>query len=150
MTILETLGPRPTVAGDWRGTRFGPGGDQVVSSLLYSLSLHEVHTRRSTPALPVSDSLLNVKLGHSRRRSMQFVYFELGKAGAATVILSLSLSGSPESVQNRRLSLLTYPAITFPALSKHVPFVQIPRVIFFIGKHFGTGVENLPPTIGSC
>ena len=81
---------------------------------------------------------------------MQLAYFEVGKMGAAIVILSLSLSGSPHSVQNRRLSLLTYPAVTFPALSKHVPFVRISRVIFFIGKHFGTGTENLALTVGPC
>ncbi|KAF8736451.1 hypothetical protein AX14_000320 [Amanita brunnescens Koide BX004] len=54
---------------------------------------------------------------------MQLVYFEPGKTGAIITILSLSLS-----------------AVTFPALSRKVPFIRIPRVIFFIGKHFGTGV----------
>ncbi|KIY44654.1 hypothetical protein FISHEDRAFT_50957, partial [Fistulina hepatica ATCC 64428] len=29
---------------------------------------------------------------------------------------------------------------TFPALSKRVPFLKIPRIVFFLGKHFGTGV----------
>ncbi|KAF9240831.1 hypothetical protein BU15DRAFT_45454, partial [Melanogaster broomeanus] len=31
-------------------------------------------------------------------------------------------------------------AASFPALSKRVSFLSIPRIIFFIGKHFGTGV----------
>jgi zinc transporter 1/2/3 len=25
-------------------------------------------------------------------------------------------------------------------LSKHVPFLRIPPIVFFVGKHFGTGV----------
>ncbi|KAK2462410.1 hypothetical protein APHAL10511_005716 [Amanita phalloides] len=51
------------------------------------------------------------------------VYFGPEDAGAVITILSLSLS-----------------AVSFPALSKHVPFFGIPHIIFFIGKHFGTGV----------
>ncbi|KAG0704104.1 zinc iron permease [Suillus ampliporus] len=31
-------------------------------------------------------------------------------------------------------------ASSFPSLSKRVTFLQIPRIVFFIGKHFGTGV----------
>ncbi|KAN0078108.1 Zinc/iron permease [Tylopilus felleus] len=31
-------------------------------------------------------------------------------------------------------------AVSFPTLSKRISFLRIPRIIFFIGKHFGTGV----------
>ncbi|EIN04493.1 Zinc/iron permease [Punctularia strigosozonata HHB-11173 SS5] len=31
-------------------------------------------------------------------------------------------------------------AVSFPTLSKKVSFLRIPKVVFFIGKHFGTGV----------
>lgn len=31
-------------------------------------------------------------------------------------------------------------ASSFPLLSKRLTFLQIPRIVFFIGKHFGTGV----------
>ncbi|KAH7914930.1 zinc iron permease [Hygrophoropsis aurantiaca] len=31
-------------------------------------------------------------------------------------------------------------AVSFPSVSKRVAFIRIPRIIFFIGKHFGTGV----------
>ncbi|KAI6040137.1 Zinc/iron permease [Pisolithus marmoratus] len=31
-------------------------------------------------------------------------------------------------------------AASFPALSKRLSFLRIPRIVFFIGKHFGTGV----------
>lgn len=31
-------------------------------------------------------------------------------------------------------------AVSFPGLSKRIPFLRIPHVVFFIGKHFGTGV----------
>ena len=37
---------------------------------------------------------------------------------------------------------MIYTAVTFPVLSKQVPFIRIPRVVFFIGKHFGTGIDN--------
>ncbi|KAI0065163.1 hypothetical protein BV25DRAFT_142603 [Artomyces pyxidatus] len=31
-------------------------------------------------------------------------------------------------------------AASFPTLSKRVRYLNIPRVVFFLGKHFGTGV----------
>lgn len=31
------------------------------------------------------------------------------------------------------------PAVSLPTLSKRSSFLRIPRIIFFIGKHFGTG-----------
>ncbi|TFK60284.1 Zinc/iron permease [Pluteus cervinus] len=31
-------------------------------------------------------------------------------------------------------------AVSFPMLSKQIPFLRIPHILFFIGKHFGTGV----------
>ncbi|KAG1744962.1 zinc iron permease [Suillus paluster] len=31
-------------------------------------------------------------------------------------------------------------ASSFPSISKRLTFLQIPRIVFFIGKHFGTGV----------
>ncbi|KAJ3563634.1 hypothetical protein NP233_g8815 [Leucocoprinus birnbaumii] len=31
-------------------------------------------------------------------------------------------------------------AVSFPGVSKSLPFLRIPPVVFFIGKHFGTGV----------
>ncbi|KAJ3864700.1 ZIP zinc transporter-domain-containing protein [Lentinula novae-zelandiae] len=31
-------------------------------------------------------------------------------------------------------------AVAFPALSKKIRFLSIPKILFFIGKHFGTGV----------
>ncbi|KZT18786.1 Zinc/iron permease [Neolentinus lepideus HHB14362 ss-1] len=31
-------------------------------------------------------------------------------------------------------------AASFPTLSRHIKFLRVPRIIFFIGKHFGTGV----------
>ncbi|KDR73070.1 hypothetical protein GALMADRAFT_142756 [Galerina marginata CBS 339.88] len=31
-------------------------------------------------------------------------------------------------------------AVSFPTISKKVPFLRIPGIVFFIGKHFGTGV----------
>ncbi|KAF5347758.1 hypothetical protein D9756_010240 [Leucocoprinus leucothites] len=31
-------------------------------------------------------------------------------------------------------------AVSFPGLSKTIPFLKIPHIVFFIGKHFGTGV----------
>ena len=31
-------------------------------------------------------------------------------------------------------------AASFPTLSKQIPILRIPPLVFFIGKHFGTGV----------
>jgi len=31
-------------------------------------------------------------------------------------------------------------AVSFPTISKQIPFLRIPGIVFFIGKHFGTGV----------
>ncbi|KAG8215728.1 zinc iron permease [Butyriboletus roseoflavus] len=31
------------------------------------------------------------------------------------------------------------PAVSFPTFSRHISFLRIPRILFFIGKHFGTG-----------
>ncbi|KAF9072499.1 ZIP zinc transporter-domain-containing protein [Rhodocollybia butyracea] len=31
-------------------------------------------------------------------------------------------------------------AVSFPALSQRVRFLSIPKIVFFVGKHFGTGV----------
>jgi hypothetical protein len=31
-------------------------------------------------------------------------------------------------------------AVSFPGISKKVSFLRIPHLVFFIGKHFGTGV----------
>ena len=34
----------------------------------------------------------------------------------------------------------TRAAVSFPSLSKSVKYVRIPSIVFFLGKHFGTGV----------
>ncbi|KAF8196999.1 hypothetical protein BJ912DRAFT_95002, partial [Pholiota molesta] len=31
-------------------------------------------------------------------------------------------------------------AVSFPTISKLLPFLRIPTIVFFIGKHFGAGV----------
>ncbi|KAI4526818.1 hypothetical protein K525DRAFT_179462, partial [Schizophyllum commune Loenen D] len=33
-------------------------------------------------------------------------------------------------------------AVTFPGVSKQLPFLRIPGLAFFIGKHFGTGESS--------
>lgn len=48
-------------------------------------------------------------------------------------------------VQTRFVALSSAPngvllAVSFPTISKLLPFLRIPTVVFFIGKHFGTGV----------
>ena len=42
----------------------------------------------------------------------------------------------------RQLAVLTFPfpAAWFPTLSKRIQRIRVPRIVFFIGKHFGTGV----------
>ena len=31
-------------------------------------------------------------------------------------------------------------AVSFPSVSKRVKYIRIPPIVFFLGKHFGTGV----------
>ncbi|EKM51122.1 uncharacterized protein PHACADRAFT_55529, partial [Phanerochaete carnosa HHB-10118-sp] len=31
-------------------------------------------------------------------------------------------------------------AVSFPSLSKRLKYLRIPSIVFFLGKHFGTGV----------
>ncbi|KAM6499700.1 ZIP Zinc transporter domain containing protein [Amanita muscaria] len=50
-------------------------------------------------------------------------FVDSGKLGPMLVILVLSLF-----------------AVSFPTISKQVPVIRIPHVVFFMGKHFGTGV----------
>ncbi|KAI6127260.1 hypothetical protein F5141DRAFT_381578 [Pisolithus sp. B1] len=60
----------------------------------------------------------------------------------------LTLSDTTEATRELRTNSLTILTIflvslcaaSFPALSKRVSFLRIPRIVFFIGKHFGTGV----------
>lgn len=37
-------------------------------------------------------------------------------------------------------ALTAFTAVSFPALSKRTSYIAIPRIVFFVGKHFGTGV----------
>ncbi|PFH49632.1 hypothetical protein AMATHDRAFT_62735 [Amanita thiersii Skay4041] len=55
--------------------------------------------------------------------TMMESHLEPEKLGAMMMILTLSLF-----------------AVSFPAISKEIPALRIPHVLFFIGKHFGTGV----------
>ncbi|KAL1679829.1 Zinc/iron permease [Schizophyllum commune] len=69
------------------------------------------------PSLPITTDDLRSMFVHIPETPLQeriFVIF---------LILSLSLV-----------------AVTFPGVSKQLPFLRIPGLAFFIGKHFGTGV----------
>jgi hypothetical protein len=35
------------------------------------------------------------------------------------------------------------PAVSFPGISKNNSFIRIPHLVFFIGKHFGTGMYRI-------
>jgi hypothetical protein len=56
------------------------------------------------------------------------------------VVFFTSLFGTPVIGHVLRELLTPVTAISFPSLSKRVSFLSIPRVVFFVGKHFGTGV----------
>lgn len=58
---------------------------------------------------------------------------------AMGIIFVISLLGmfSPWNASTLRLILPL--AVAFPALSKKIRFLSIPKILFFIGKHFGTG-----------
>lgn len=40
--------------------------------------------------------------------------------------------------------LFGFTASSFPSISKRVKFLRIPKIVFFIGKHFGTGTQATP------
>ena len=66
------------------------------------------------------------------------------KFGASIVIFCVSLLGqwswSYSSIEEKSNSRGTLIAVSFPALSKRVKYLRIPSLVFFLGKHFGTGV----------
>ncbi|KIN95052.1 hypothetical protein M404DRAFT_1007838 [Pisolithus tinctorius Marx 270] len=59
-----------------------------------------------------------------------------------------TLSDTAETMRELRTNSLTILAVflvslcaaSFPTLSKRISFLRIPPIVFFIGKHFGTGV----------
>lgn len=60
---------------------------------------------------------------------------------AMIFILMISLFGMGVSICCFLASECILAAVSFPALSKQIPFVRIPHLVFFIGKHFGTGIS---------
>ncbi|KAF7789163.1 hypothetical protein EIP86_000100 [Pleurotus ostreatoroseus] len=66
------------------------------------------------------------------------------KFGASIVIFCVSLLGqwswSYSNIEEKSNSRGTLIAVSFPALSKRVKYLRIPSLVFFLGKHFGTGV----------
>lgn len=61
------------------------------------------------------------------------------RIGVMLGILFVSLFGSSVLSQDERI-LMFCTAVSFPGVSKQVPFLRIPHIVFFIGKHFGTGM----------
>ncbi|KAF5390492.1 hypothetical protein D9757_005249 [Collybiopsis confluens] len=51
----------------------------------------------------------------------------------------MKLTGNSEKGQ---YSTLKPTAVSFPAVSKKIRFLSIPKIFFFIGKHFGTGEDH--------
>lgn len=58
--------------------------------------------------------------------------------GAMGVIFAISLLGT-FLANSREIELTSALAVSFPAISKKIRFLTIPKILFFIGKHFGTG-----------
>ena len=60
------------------------------------------------------------------------------------IILVISLLGEQASIsQTIPLPTFSFTAVSFPGISASIPFLRIPHVVFFIGKHFGTGKLSL-------
>ncbi len=53
-----------------------------------------------------------------------------------TAVFALSLLGAPPPPAHHAL---TPAAVSFPALARAAPALRIPRAVFFVGRHFGTG-----------
>lgn len=69
------------------------------------------------------------------------------RVGVMLVIFLVSLFGMSLYLQCAHLSLPhNLLASSFPSISKRAKFLHIPKIVFFIGKHFGTG-EQIDLTI---
>jgi len=56
------------------------------------------------------------------------------------VIFCVSLSGIHLPLHIPLLPMLKIiTAVSFPTLSKRLHYLRIPPIVFFVGKHFGTG-----------
>lgn len=66
------------------------------------------------------------------------------------IVLAISLFGK-QSRPIRAVPLSTFLAlgiaVSFPGVSKSIPFLRIPHIVFFIGKHFGTGNSSSLPAL---
>jgi len=59
------------------------------------------------------------------------------------IILVISLLGELRPIVENISPTVLFKAVSFPGLSESVPFLKIPHIVFFIGKHFGTGASSL-------
>ncbi|KIK96962.1 hypothetical protein PAXRUDRAFT_825400 [Paxillus rubicundulus Ve08.2h10] len=94
----------------------------------------------SQPKSVIASVLLHAYSEHQRE------IFSPGKGSMMDIInTSADTETKNEALRTRVAATLfilvvSFVAVSFPSLSKRVSFLSIPRVIFFIGKHFGTGV----------
>lgn len=70
---------------------------------------------------------------------------------ATFFIFLVSLFGEAQAIAVAVEPMIDYhtPAVSFPTLSRRTSFLRIPRIVFFIAKHFGTGSFHLQDTFAS-
>ncbi|KAJ3486142.1 hypothetical protein NLJ89_g11839 [Agrocybe chaxingu] len=59
---------------------------------------------------------------------------------ATTLAAAVAVGVEPRMGVMGAILLVSLFAVSFPTISKQVPSLRIPGILFFIGKHFGTGV----------
>ncbi|TDL20444.1 Zinc/iron permease [Rickenella mellea] len=84
----------------------------------------------ANPALTSQESLRSMV--HTFSSSKMDEKMDTGKGGAKDTALKISVLFM--------ILCVSLFASSFPTLSKRIRYFRIPRVVFFIGKHFGTGV----------
>lgn len=64
------------------------------------------------------------------------------RVGVMVIIFTVSLFGAFSPSMPYFLKSDLPVAASFPSVSKRVKSLRIPKIVFFIGKHFGTGAWN--------
>ena len=61
------------------------------------------------------------------------------RLGVMAIVFLVSLFGTRHTLERRVEIPTTSTAASFPSISKRVKSLRIPKIVFFVGKHFGTG-----------
>jgi len=113
--------------------------DKQWNSYSVSSSAHALITARCSDSFidPVTVSFGDEDSGKHRCRVWRQHGVQDHRHGRHLTYVALRSECPPNATYNYLFSFI---AVSFPAISIEVPFLHIPPILFFIGKHFGTGV----------